>query len=111
MTFGFSLMSTASYACEKSSEKVSCEKKASSKKDSCTKDCCQKNSHSKKGCSGKCDHSGCTTSGLQFSLLNQSEIEFTNTVFNLTFKEPIAYYKNSTLSDGFVSIWAPPKIK
>ncbi len=105
-------MSTASYACGKSSEKMSCEKKtASSKKDSCSKDCCQKKSHSKKGCSGKCDHSGCTASGLQLSLVNQNEIEFRNNAFNLTFKEPIGYYKNSRISDGFVSIWSPPKIK
>ncbi|TDP00747.1 hypothetical protein EV145_105126 [Flavobacterium sp. 245] len=110
-------MSTASYACGKSSEKISCEKKTSSSKNdaaSCLKDCCKKDSHSKKdqhGCSGKCDHSGCTTSGLQLSLLSQNEIEFRNNTFNLTFKEPIGYYKNSTLSDGFTSIWLIPKIK
>ncbi|MTH17214.1 hypothetical protein GKZ88_16690 [Flavobacterium sp. LC2016-01] len=106
-------MSTASYACGKSSEKSSCEKKAaSSEKDShaCLKDCCKKDSHSKKGCSGKCDHAGCTISGLQLSLVIQNEMELNNNTFNLTFKKPIGYYKNSTISDGFTSIWLIPKI-
>ncbi|MDQ6472206.1 hypothetical protein RB619_16260 [Flavobacterium sp. LHD-80] len=113
LTFGFTLMSTASYACGKSSEKSSCERNAaSSKKEtaSCLKDCCKKDSHSKKGCSGKCDHSGCTTPGLQLSLVMQNEIELRNNSFNLTFKKPIGYYKNSMISDGFASIWLIPKI-
>lgn len=113
LTFGFTLMSTASYACGKSTEKSSCEKKAKTNSDSCKKDCCKKDSDSKKeqhGCKGKCDHSGCTTSGLQLTLVIQNEIEFRNNSFNLTYKKPIGYYKNCTISDGFTSIWLIPKI-
>ena len=110
-------MSNMSYACGISSEKMSCEKKAISKKessDSCQKDCCKKNRNSKKeqhGCSGKCSHSGCTTSGLQFSMIAINEFEFDTNLFNFSFEKATPYYKNSSISDGFTSIWLPPKIK
>lgn len=117
LLFGLSLMSTTGYACGKSMEKSSCEKKASSANtdsDSCEKDCCKKSNDSKKdqhGCNRKCDHSGCTTSGLQFSLIAENDFEFSNQLLNFSFKTPITYYENNSISDGFTSIWAPPKIK
>ncbi|WKL45829.1 hypothetical protein Q1W71_12760 [Flavobacterium pectinovorum] len=116
LTLGFFLMSNMGYACGETSETTSCEKKAISKKEttnSCQKDCCKKTDNSKKdqhGCSGKCDHSGCTASGLQFSLIAINEFEFNSNLFNFSFKKTIPYYKNSSLSDGFTSIWQPPKI-
>jgi hypothetical protein len=116
LTLGFILMSGSSYACGKPSEKISSEKNAASKKeasDSCQKDCCKKSHDSKKeqhGCDGKCDHSSCTASGLQFSLMASNEFDFNTDLFNFSLEKPIPYYKNTTVSDGFTSIWQPPKI-
>ncbi|MNL09581.1 hypothetical protein D3C87_1303480 [compost metagenome] len=117
LTLGFFLTSGASYACGKSPEKNSCEKKVTSTKtnsDSCQKDCCKKDSSSKKdqhGCNGRCDHSGCTTSGLQLSLISENAFNFNNNAFNFSFEKPIVYYTEIPVSDGFTSIWLPPKIK
>ncbi|MFH6949262.1 hypothetical protein ACHRV6_12260 [Flavobacterium sp. FlaQc-51] len=116
ITLGFLLMSNSGYACGKASEKMSCEKKTISKKettDSCKKDCCKDNHNSKKeqnGCNRKCDHSGCTTSGLSFSLITTNEFEFDNNLFNFSTEKTTPYYKNISISDGFTSIWLPPKI-
>ena len=109
-------MSGTTYACAKSSEKTSCEKKATSKANtnSCEKDCCKKDSSSKKdqdGCNGKCDHSGCPTSGLQFSLILENEFDFNTQTFNFSLEKPILYYTETPVSDGFTTIWLPPKIK
>lgn len=110
-------MSNGSYACGKSSEKSSCEKRVTSKKetsDSCQKDCCAKNHGTKKdqhGCSGKCDHSGCTPTALAFSMIAVNEFEFNNNLFNFSLEKSISYHKTAGLSDGFTSIWLPPKIK
>lgn len=117
LTLGFFMMSNTGYACGKVKEKTSCEKKSISKKDtadSCQKDCCKKSHDSKKdphGCNGKCDHSGCTTSGLPYSLVTLNEFQFDNNLFNFSFEKATPYYKNLAISDGFTSIWLPPKIK
>lgn len=109
-------MSGSSYACQRSSEKMNCEKKTTSKEetsDSCQKECCSKEHSSKKdqhGCSGKCDHSSCTTSGLQYSLMAINEFEFSNNLFNFSLEKVTPYYKDINISDGFTSIWLPPKI-
>ncbi|WP_245176788.1 hypothetical protein [Flavobacterium aquidurense] len=116
ITLGFLLMSNSGYACGKASEKTSCEKKTISKKetsDSCEKDCCKDNHSSKKdqhGCNGKCDHSGCTTSGLAFSLIATNEFEFDNNLFNFSTEKTTLHHKTASISDGFTSIWLPPKI-
>lgn len=116
-TLGFFLTSGAGYACGKSSEKTSCEKKmipTKTNSDSCEKDCCKKDSSPKKdqhGCNGKCDHSGCTTSGLQFSLISENEFDFNTNTFNFSVEKPLSYYTETPISDGFTSIWLPPKIK
>lgn len=110
-------MSNASYACGKSSEKISCVKNIISKNetsDSCQKDCCKKNHNSKKdhhGCNGKCDHSNCITTVLQFSLIAINDFEFNNNLFNFSLKKSISYHKTASISAGFTSIWLPPKIK
>lgn len=116
LTLGFFLMSNSGYACGKTEEKMDCEKKATSKKEitnSCQKNCCTKTKKDQKshhGCNGKCDHSGCTTSFLQFSLIT-NEIDLSNNLFNFSTKKQISYYNNASISDGFTSIWLPPKIK
>ncbi|RKR11082.1 hypothetical protein C8C83_2780 [Flavobacterium sp. 90] len=110
-------MSNSGYACGKASEKTSCEKKVISNKetaDSCEKDCCKENHDSKKdqhGCNRKCDHSGCTTSGLAFILIATNEFEFDTNLFNFSTKKTALSHKTASLSDGFTSIWLPPKIK
>lgn len=110
-------MSGTSYACGKSSEKMACEKKAGSSdnsSESCQKDCCKKEGASKNdehGCNRKCDHSGCTTAGLQFSWMTTNEFEFQSNLFNFSLEKTTPYYKNISISDGFTSIWLPPKIK
>ncbi|WP_233430788.1 hypothetical protein [Flavobacterium tructae] len=117
MTFGFLLMPSEGYACGKTNAKSSCEKKAVSKHetaDTSQKNCCKKDNGSKNdehGCNRKCDHSGCTPSGLQFSLMTKNEFEFEKNLFNFSPEKTIPYYKNISISDGFTSIWSPPKIK
>lgn len=109
-------MSNSGYACGNASEKTSCEKKAISNKEtagSCEKDCCKKNGDSKKdqhGCNGKCDHSGCTTSSLAFILIASNEFEFDTNLFNFSTEKTALDHKTASLSDGFTSIWLPPKI-
>ena len=108
-------MSNSGYACGRVNEKMDCEKKATSKKEtanSCKKDCCKETKKDKKGqhgCSGKCDHSGCTTSFLQFSLIT-NEIDLSDNLFNFSTGKQISYYNTTSISDGFTSIWLPPKI-
>ncbi|WP_228515133.1 hypothetical protein [Flavobacterium sp. MR2016-29] len=117
ITIGLFVMPTSGYACGRTSEKSSCEKKVNSKgeaQNSCKKDCCQKKQDSKKdqhGCNGKCDHSSCTSTALQFSLITINEFDFHNNLFNFSLNKSISYHKTDSISDGFTSIWAPPKIK
>lgn len=114
---GLFLTPGSTYACGKSSEQSSCEKKIASKeKDNrlCEKDCCKKSHESKNekhGCNGKCDYSNCTTSALYYSVITANEFEFNNNLFNFSLENPVPYYKNITISDGFTSIWLRPKIK
>ncbi|KUJ63898.1 hypothetical protein AR687_01550 [Flavobacteriaceae bacterium CRH] len=112
LTLGFFLMSNVGYAFGRTEEKMSCEKKETS--NSCEKDCCKKSHDSKKdqhGCNGKCDHSSCTATALQFSLITIHEFEFNTDLFNFSLKKSISYHKTASISDGFTSIWSPPKIK
>ncbi|TDO77592.1 hypothetical protein EV143_104359 [Flavobacterium chryseum] len=110
-------MTNSGYACGRASEKISSEKKLSSQKEishTCQNNCCEKSHDSKKdqhGCSGKCDHSSCTTTALQFSLIALNEFEFNNDLFNFSPEKSISYHKTASISDGFTSIWLPPKIK
>lgn len=108
-------MSGTSYACEKSSEKITCESKTTSKeiKDDCQKDCCKKDHSPKKdqhGCNGKCDHSGCTSSNLQYSVIAINEFEFDTNLFNFLSEKQISHHKTASISAGFTSIWLLPKI-
>lgn len=110
----FSLPSLG-YACAIAKEKTSCEKNidAKDKKETQQQNCCSDDACSKKDqhhCNGKCDHSNCTTSSIQFSLLATNEFELYNHPFNFSLENPVPYYKNLSISDGFTSIWAPPKI-
>jgi hypothetical protein len=114
---GLFLLPSSSYACGNTTAKTSCEKKVTSKEKKTTSDqnCCSSNHNGdhthQHGCNGKCDPSGCTTSTLHFSLLSANEFEFQNNAFNFSVENPIPYYKNLSISDGYTSIWLPPKIK
>ncbi|WP_316636313.1 hypothetical protein [uncultured Flavobacterium sp.] len=82
--------------------------------DSCQKECCKENHSSKKdqhGCNGKCDHSGCTTSGPALILIAANEFEFDHDLFNFSTEKTTLHHRTASISDGFTSIWLPPKIK
>lgn len=116
LTLGLFLLPSSSYACGNNTAKSSCEKKVTSKEKENTsnQNCCNSDDSTHKdqhGCNGKCDHSSCTTSALHFSLLSANELEFHNNAFNFSVENPIPYYKNLRISDGYTSIWYPPKIK
>ena len=116
MTIGFLLITNLGIACENNYDKILNKKENSTKEmnsDSCTKDCCKKTSNSKNkkhSCDGKCSHTNCTTSSLQLSIPTSNDFDLQNSIFNFLIEKPIAYYKEVNISDGFTSIWLPPKI-
>nr|WP_315222952.1 hypothetical protein [uncultured Flavobacterium sp.] len=117
LALGFSLMPNMSFACEKKSEKKSCEQKMTSSEEktaACKKECCTQNHDSDKdqhGCNGKCDHTNCTTTATLFSLVTENKFEFTNNLFNFSSEKSVSYHKTASISAGFPSIWLLPKIK
>ncbi|WP_166921841.1 hypothetical protein [Flavobacterium poyangense] len=117
LTVGFFLMPSSGYACESKTEKSDSKKEITStekENSQCTEDCCKKEDHSKKDkhdCDGKCSHSNCTTSSLSFSIPSSNDFDFQNNVFNFSTEKTISYYNEANISDGFTSIWLPPKIK
>ena len=117
LTIGFFLIPSSGFACGNKTVKSSYKKEISSnkkEKDCCTKDCCKKSCDSKKekhDCDGKCNHTNCTASSLQLSISASNDFELSNSVFNFSIEKPISYYNEANISDGFTSIWLPPKIK
>lgn len=112
---GFFLIPNSGYACGNHPEKVSHKETASEKKemDCCKKNCCKETSKSKKkkhDCGGKCKHTNCTTSSLQLSIPTSNDLNLQNNSFNFSIEKPITYYNETCLSDGFTTIWLPPKI-
>jgi hypothetical protein len=116
LTIGFLLIPSSGFACGNNNDKTAHKKEISSKKkekDCCTKDCCKENNDPKKekhDCSGKCSHTNCTTSSLQFSIPASNDFELQNSTLNFSIEKPISYYNEANISDGFTSIWLPPKI-
>ena len=110
---GFLLIPVSGYPCNTHSEKSSHAKEMAAEKkekDCCTKSCCQKTSKKKKhNCGGKCDHTNCTTSSFQLSIPASNDFSFQNN-FNFSVEKPITYYNETNISDGFTTIWCPPKI-
>ncbi|MEO8534898.1 MAG: hypothetical protein ABI441_14160 [Flavobacterium sp.] len=117
LTIGFFLMPVSGFACGNNTGKSSPKKEITTEKkekDCCKKDCCKKTSSSKKqkhDCDGKCSHTNCTTSSLQFSIPASNDFDLQNNVFNFSIEKPVSYYNEAGISDGFTSIWLPPKIK
>ncbi|MEO8236912.1 MAG: hypothetical protein ABI576_02305 [Flavobacterium sp.] len=115
LTIGFFLIPISSFACGNNTMKTSHKKEITSKeKNCCTKECCKKTKDSKKekhNCNGKCNHTNCTTSSsLQFSIPTSNDFELQNTTFNFLIEKSGSYYNEANISDGFTSIWLPPKI-
>lgn len=112
LTIGFFATPTLTYACGTKSPKTekSCCKKNKTTKDN-KKDCCKNHkSKNEKGCDGKCNNSNCScpTTHFAFSMPFCSELR-AKTYFAES-KKTKNYYNENYLSDGFVSIWAPPNI-
>ncbi|MEN2402900.1 hypothetical protein GKZ90_0024145 [Flavobacterium sp. MC2016-06] len=113
---GFFLIPSGAFACGNNHSKTSHKEKIASEKQEkgcCTKDCCKKTNNSKKEkheCDGKCSHTNCTTSSLQLSIPTSNDFDLQNRIFNFSLEKPITYYNETSISDGFTSIWQPPKI-
>lgn len=114
---GFFLIPNSGFACGNNADKTSTKKEITSdkkEKDCCKKDCCKKDSDSKKekhDCGGKCNHTNCTTSSFQLNIPASNDFDLQNSAFNYAIEKPISYYNETNVSDGFTSIWLPPKIK
>lgn len=113
LLFGFLLMPSGSFACEKNSSKHSSKKEISSKM-SCNDDCCKKDSHSKSknsnGCGGKCNHSKCGCASSCNSSVSITEWNIETNRFNFfSTKQNFCDYETA-ISSGFNSLWLIPKI-
>ncbi len=102
-------------ACSVKSSKKCCGTEVSFSKTEKKECCCtdKSNSEENKGCNGNCDNSlcgcasTCTTSTVSFL----SEINFETRVFNFPAVEKVNFPNaQSSISDGFYSIWLIPKI-
>lgn len=117
LTIGFFLIPVSGFACGNNTGKSSHKKEITvtkKEKGCCTKDCCTKNETPEKekhDCDGKCNHTNCTTSSLQFSIPALNDFDFQNMLFNFSMEKSVSYYNEANISDGFASIWLPPKIK
>lgn len=112
LLFGFLLMPSSSFACEKNSSKHSTKKEISSKM--CNDNCCKKDSHSKtknhEGCGSKCNHSkcGCASScNISVSII---EWNIDANRFNFPSTKQDFYEYETDISSGFNSLWLIPKI-
>lgn len=110
--FGFLLMPSNTFACEKNSTKHTSAKETSSKM--CNDDCCKKDSHSKtknhEGCGGKCNHSKCACASFSNTSISISEWDINNNVFNFSSEKQNFYNYETNISSGFNSLWLIPKI-
>lgn len=104
------LLPESTYACGMDAKKSCCQKEIGTK--SAQKECCKKSNSKDKNnsCGGKCGHSNCTTTGINFSIITFNEIDFKNSYFNFLVTKSIFYHSETFTSDGFTSVWLPPKI-
>jgi hypothetical protein len=110
--FGFLLMPSNAFACEKNSTKHTSAKETSSKMDNY--DCCKNDSHSKTknhdGCGGKCNHSKCACASSCNSSVSISEWNINSNLFNFSSEKQNFYNYETNISSGFNSLWLIPKI-
>ena len=117
ITFGALLAPNASYACgknQKKTEKSSHHSKSASqaeKKDICKDDPC-KDEHSNKdqGCGSNCNHPNCKCVHLNVTLALTQENLLKDTIVNFSARKYSLTDTENNLSQGFHSIWQPPKI-
>ncbi len=107
---GFVVMPNATFGCEMSSKKTSCN--TEKEFDNCKMKCCQKKSKDKsdKGCDGKCGKSTCQIQSISFGAIlpNLTDFKINNM---LVFTSKQVFYKSETnISSGFFFIWSPPNI-
>lgn len=111
--FGFLLMPSGVFACEKNSAKhYSSRKEISSK--TCNDDCCKKDGHSKnkshEGCGGKCSHSKCGCTSSCNTSVSITEWNIDTNCFNFPSAKQNFYNYETSISSGFNSLWLIPKI-
>jgi hypothetical protein len=109
--FGFLLMPSSVFACEKNSVKQSSKKEISSKV--CNEDCCKNDSHSKSknnGCGGKCNHSKCGCASSCNTSISITEWNSITNCFNFSSAKQNFYNYETNISSGFNSLWLIPKI-
>ena len=101
LTLGFFATPTLTYACGTKSTKT---------EKSCCKNHKSKSDKDKNSCNGKCNNSNCScpTNHCSFALPFWTETKV-KTYFAES-KKIKNYYNENYLSDGFKSIWTPPKI-
>lgn len=105
--FGFLLMPSNTFACEKNSAKETSSKM-------CNDDCCKKDSHSKtknhEGCGDKCSHSKCGCSSSWNTSVSITEWNIDTNRFNFSSEKQKFYNHETNISAGFNSLWLIPKI-
>jgi hypothetical protein len=110
--FGFLLVPSGVFACEKNSVKHSSRKEISSK--TCNDDCCKKDGQSKsknhEGCAGKCNHSKCGCASSCNTSVSITEWNSTINRFNFSSEKQKFYNYETNISSGFNSLWLIPKI-
>lgn len=115
LTLGFLTTPTLTYACgtKTTQTQKSCCKKSKTEKNN-KNDCCKKrNSNSDKennGCDGKCNKSNCSCPTTNFAFILPFCTEDKVKIYFAKTKKNKNYYNENHLSDGFTSIWTPPKI-
>jgi hypothetical protein len=120
ITFAVILIPAVSYACGKNHKKTekSCAKKESNsktekadKKSLCNEDPC-KGEHSTKdrGCGSNCNHSNCKCVHFTVTIALAEENLLKDTIINFSARKHSVINTENNLSEGFHSIWQPPKI-
>lgn len=119
ITFTFMLIPADTYACGKNHKKTekSCTKKETasktekSDKSLCKKEPC-KGEHSKKdqGCGSNCNHSNCKCVHSTVTNALTQENLLKDTLINYSARKHNSIDAENNLSEGFHSIWQPPKI-
>ena len=101
--FGFLLMPSGGFACEKNSVNHSSKKEISSKV--CNEDCCKNDSHSKNknGCGGKCSHSKCGCASFCNNSISITEWNSTDNRFNFSLVKQNFHNYETSISSGFNS--------
>lgn len=114
------LIPTVTYACGKNHKKTekSCSKKESTsktekadKKSLCKENPC-KGEHSTKdqGCGSTCNHSNCKCVHFTVTIALAEENLLKDTIINFSARKHSVINTENNLSEGFHSIWQPPKI-